>query len=335
MDKTKKKWIGRIILLIIIIIAAIYLFTWTGNIRCRSVPGMCGIYWGIQTLATGKSQPSVMIVYNPDDESGLGNPFLLQKILQDDKHIGIHPNLENIKHLSPEKLKGTSLVIVERSREVSTNSLEMFINYVAKGGRLIWIGDTGIELDDSIMTLGDSSDRLLTKGDIDGSYDGNTINGWARLNKHNYMIRFDEFLGVNYIGNFCDYQECITKTYDVPGYDSIKLVNKTPGHSNGVLVPSSRHPLVYGMRNYLQSRDDFAIVQQIRPNITPLKLDFGSKLFKDQNTSIGNSSVFPLIVVSNSNRVAYYAMPPEYLIEPDDKEKYYSVLENMIDGMVR
>jgi hypothetical protein len=28
-------------------------------------------------------------------------------------------------------------------------------------------------------------------------------------------------------------------------------------------------------------------------------------------------------------------MPPEYLIEDDDKEKYYSIIENMTYGMVK
>jgi hypothetical protein len=69
---------------------------------------------------------------------------------------------------------------------------------------------------------------------------------------------------------------------------------------------------------------------------TPLKLDFGSTHFDSEKISYGNEEgIFPLIILSNSNKVAYYAMPPEYLIEENDKEKYFSIIENMIYGMVK
>jgi hypothetical protein len=296
----------------------LYLFTWTGNLRCSKIPGLCGIYWGSQSLFTGKSQPSVLIVYNPYDEEGLGNPFLLKKALEDNKRVGVHPAIENINYLSPEKLKGYSLVIVEKSRQISTKNIEIFMNYVSKGGRLVWIGDAGVEIDDS--------DQLLTKGDIEGTYDSNIVGGWARLNNDNYMIRFDEFIGVSFISTYCTLKECSNKEYEIPDYTNEKIIVKYPNHQNGKLVPSSKHPLVYALRDYLQIKDDFAIVELIRPTITPLKLDFGSNLFIDTNTSYGTNGVFPFIVVSNSNRVAYYAIPPEYLIEEDDETGYYSII---------
>ena len=68
---------------------------------------------------------------------------------------------------------------------------------------------------------------------------------------------------------------------------------------------------------------------------TPLKLDYGSRLYKDSNVSYGSEGVFPLIILSNSNRVAYYAMPPEYLIQESDKDKYYSIVENMLYGLLK
>lgn len=321
-----KKQIWKIIIVVFMLIILLYLLVWAGTIRCRNVPGMCSLYWGTQTLITGKKQPSILIVYNPSDIDGLGNPYLLEKTIKDNKVIGMNVRLENINYLSEEKLKKEAMVIVTKSRNISTPKLEMFMNYVTRGGRLVWMADAGVETETS-------TDTYLTKGDIEGTFDGNVINGWARLNSENYMIRFDDFLGVSYKNNYCNIKECETKIYNVGG--SLQMEFKRPLSNNGVLVPSSEHPVVYGLRSYLEVKDNFSIVEVTKPMTTPLKLDYGSRLYKDQNVSYGEQGVFPLIVLSNSNRVAYYAMPPEYLIEEDDKAKYISVVENMMYGMLR
>lgn len=322
--KSNNGWVGKIIFLIILIIISLYALVWTGYVRCSSIPGMCSIYWGTQTILSGRQQPSVLIVYNPLDTNGLGNPYLLERLLSDKKSLGMHPNMENINYLSPEKLKNVSLVIVERSRKIATQKLEIFMNYVKKGGRLIWVGDAGVDIG--------NGDKLLTKGDIDGTVDGNTINGWARLNSDDYLIRFDSFLGVSYNTNYCNVKECTEKTYKIAPDSTKTITIKYPDHENGKLIPSSSHPFVYALKENLPIRDDFAIVTQITPNITPLKIDFGSKLVSDKGTF---EEVLPLIVISNANRVAYYALPPEYLAESDDKVKYTSIVENMINGMLK
>jgi hypothetical protein len=322
-----KKMILKTSIVILMIIILLYLLVWAGAMRCKTIPGMCSLYWGTQTLITGKQQPSILIVYSPSDTDGLGNPYLLEKNIRDNKSIGMNVRLENINYLSEEKLKNEAMVIVTRSRKISTPKIEMFIDYVSTGGRLVWIGDAGIEAETN-------QDILATKGDLEGSYDSNIISGWARIDSENYIIRFDNFLGVTYLTNYCQIKDCDEKTYDVSS--GIEITYKKPKTNNGVLIPSSDHRMVYGLRSYLGIKDDFAIVQTLKPMTTPLKLDYGSKLFSDEKIAYGNSDgVFPLIVLSNSNKVAYYALPPEYLIEEDDKDKYISILENMMYGMLK
>ncbi|MEI8364262.1 MAG: hypothetical protein WCF78_02295 [archaeon] len=327
MDDKQKKIVRRSLFVLLLLIILLFAMIWTGNLRCRSVPGMCNIYWGTQTLITGRTQPSILIIYDPNDQTGLGNPYLLNNIISDKKHLGLHPSLENINYMSPEKLKGVSLVIVERARSMSTNNLTMFQNYVSKGGRLIWIGDAGVDTKDRV-------DKYLTVGDVDGSYDGNIVGKWARLDNEGYMIRFDEFLGVSYVDTFCNVKDCKEKTYKINEYDNKSIIISYPDYSNGNLIPSPDHPLVYALKSTLPIRDNFAIVEVIGNNAVPLKIDYGSKLFKDTNTSVGGGDVFPAIVTSNSNKVAYYAIPPEYLSEDEDEDKYFSIIENMIDGMI-
>ena len=148
------------------------------------------------------------------------------------------------------------------------------------------------------------------------------------------MIRFDEFLGVSYVDTFCNVKDCKEKTYKINEYDNKSIIISYPDYSNGNLIPSPDHPLVYALKSTLPIRDNFAIVEVIGNNAVPLKIDYGSKLFKDTNTSVGGGDVFPAIVTSNSNKVAYYAIPPEYLSEDEDEDKYFSIIENMIDGMI-
>ena len=325
MDKKKKKIIWRIISVLLLVLILLILLVWTGNMRCSKIPGMCSLYWGTQSLITGKNQPTIMIVHDPSQKEGMGNPYLLQKYLKEGTKSRINASLENINYVSEDKLKGISLVIVDRAQTISTTKLEMFMNYVSSGGRLVWVGDSGVKQE--------TTDKLLTVGNIEGTYDNNTINGWARLNSEEYMIRFDQFLGVEYITTYCEIKECEKETYEIISGQTLEY--NRPKQYNGNLVPTKTHPLTYALNDYLKTKDDFVIVKETQSQITPLKLDYGSNIYNDANKSYGDTEVFPLIVLSNSNRVAYYAMPPEYLVEDDDKEKFTSIVENIIDGMLK
>lgn len=303
MDDNQKKWTGRIVFLVVILLITLYVLIWSGTIRCRVIPGGCSIYWGIQTLVTGKNQPSILILYDPSDNNAMGNPELLKSILSDRKIIGATVNMGNINYLSPDQLENTSLVIVDKARRISTLQLLTFIDYVGQGGRLVWIGDAGIE-----------------KARDDKYFDGNKDfypynNGWVRVTENNTLLKFNEFIGVNHITNFCDIKNC------------------GPTVMTGKLIPQGKNPLVFGLSPNLQIYDNYSIVRIIdQKSPVPLKIDYSTNLFDDNQNNYG--SVFPGIVTTNSNRVAYYALPPEYLVEENDKEKYISVISNMFDGMV-
>ncbi|HOZ35476.1 MAG TPA: hypothetical protein PLK55_00635 [archaeon] len=303
--QSEYKWLVRIIFLLIIIVAALFVFIWTGTIRCRSIPGGCNVYWSVMTIVTGKQQPSVLILYDPTDQKGLGNPELLKDLLTDRKGVAIHPSLADIRYLNSEQLKNVSLVVVEKARKISTLQLMTMRNYIAQGGRIVWIGDAGIEHNE------DKGDLLYVGPENEKK------NGWVRLTDANMIIFFNRTLGVNYVANFCDIRDC-----DVGD------------KFTGKLMPSSdTHPLVYGLKPNLPISDNYSIVTLIEPNPVPLKIDFGANLRDTNNNGYGD--IFDAIVTSNSNRVAYYAIPPEYLAEDKDGEnKYFSIIYNMFEGMV-
>jgi regulator of extracellular matrix RemA (YlzA/DUF370 family) len=303
--QSEYKWLVRIIFLLIIVIIALFIFIWTGTIRCRTIPGGCSVYWGVMTLITGRQQPSVLILYDPTDQKGLGNPELLKELLSDRKGVAVHPSLADIRFLNSEQLKNISLIIVEKARKISTLQLLTIRNYISQGGRVVWIGDAGVEIN-------------ADKGDMHYiGIENKEENGWVRLTDANVIIFFNRTLGVNYVSTFCEIRDC------------------TVGDKfTGKLVPSSQtHPLVYGLKPNLSIYDNYAIINLVEPNPVPLKIDFGANLRDQNNTSYGD--IFDAIVTSNSNRVAYYAIPPEYLAEERDGEnKYLSIIYNMFDGMV-
>jgi hypothetical protein len=297
--KPTKTWIGRGLFLLLLIIITLYVLVWTGNMRCGKVPFMCEVYWGTQTVITGRTQPSILVISDPSDIEALGDAEFLVSLLNERKISDVRAQYANINYLSASQLEFVSLIIVTNARKISTTNLLTFITYVNQGGRLIWIGDAGTE-----------------KTEYDEYYENpitGKINGWERVTEDNMLIRFNGFLGVDYITRFCNIKSCSENT------------------STGKLVADTDHRLTKGISPNLLVYDDYAIVKLIEPNDTPLKIDFGSGLIDDNSKNYGD--VFPAIITSNSNRVAYYAIPPEYLNKRE--ERYQLIIENLVHGMLR
>ncbi len=298
--KSSKVWIGRGVFLLFLLIVTLYVLIWTGNMRCSNAPFMCEIYWGTQTIVTGRTQPSILILSDPAENSGLGNAEVLLSLLNDRTISNVRAQSANINYLSSDQLKNVSLIIVTEAKTISTTNLLTFMTYVNQGGRLIWIGDAGTQ-----------------KTEYDQEYT-NPVTGitkaWERVTEDEMLIRFNAFLGVDYVGNFCDMKDC------------------SPQVSNGKLVADSDHRLTRGLKPNLMVYEDYSIVRLTEPNPTPLKVDFGSSMI--DNNAKNHGQIFPVIITSNSNRVAYYAIPPEYL-NLREGERYQLIIENLIEGMLR
>jgi hypothetical protein len=348
------KDVSHVIILVALVGALFFLLTWSGVMKCRTVPGWCNIYWDI----VRGGQPRIMIVYG---DSGMGNPDLLKETLADPTHAGIFATLEHIDRVSLGNLKQYDLVIVEKARQISSEKLKMFMDYVNGGGRLVWTGDSGTESESVIRNpdgtaTGNSKEFLFM--DEDPSLDTNEhllVGPWARK-FGTTVVAFHEFLGVQYLTNYC----------------SIKPCQGRPWQGKLVTSADREHPLVYALRTDLVLRGDFAIVEDVPSAITTrvLTLDWMSNLiastpsgprlpdfnysdygvsdsrytggfdqtqfrWPDSNrTDFGRN--FPLIVTSGyGERVAYYAVPPEQFVEPDQPQKYYSIVENLYYGMLR
>ena len=297
------KVIGLVVLLVIIL----FVLTWTGLVKCSQVPYWCDVY----EMVLG--QPRVLIVYG---DSGLGNPEALKLMLQDPRTVGANAvDLTHIDRLSLGNLKQYKLVIVEKSRVMSTEQLEMFRDYVwYNGGRLVWIADAGVEKAES--DIKNVTDANGAAANLDAA--------WVRVkdNDTEYdVIAFDEFLGISFIGNYCTERDCVNDNFTVG-----KILSENTGN----------HPLIYGSSPALNlkiNKDrDFSIVKQF-PNASTsnrvLTLDIGGKT---QGKAHEIERYLPMIVTSQSGeRVAYYAYPPEYFALDNN---YNTYIKNMYYGML-
>lgn len=319
------------LILIALVFVLLFLLTFTGVMKCSQLPLMgeawCNVYWGVKTFATGG--PRILIVYG---NSGLGNPTgfgngSLEDLLADPTILGVHADTIEVDKVNFGNLRNYDMVIVDRAKQIETKQLRAFIDYAMQptGGILVWTGDAGTE-------LGPSDHYLYTK-DKDPDADVNEVIGpWSRKDGE-YMVSFDELLGLKPIDadnvTFCELTSC-------PGGKPILVGNLET-------EPSGSHPLINGISRalplYVFNGEDFALVETLSGILTTqvLSLDFGGDIGTpsyDLNRSV------PLIVTSGiGERIVYYALPPEYFANPRlaefGKGRYFLPIENMYYGNLK
>jgi len=325
-------------ILIVMLVVLLYLLTWTNVMRCRTIPGWCDVYWAV----TRGGQPKILIVAGNE---GLGDPYLLKDALADPNYIHVLAQVQDISTVNLGNLKNYDLVIVEKARKISTAKLKAFVDYVNGGGRLVWTGDAGTELD--------TDDQFLYKDERTEDDPHELIGPWARRDGEN-QVNFDQMISVEYLTNYCMIKRCMSST---------------PWQGILVTDPERQHPLVYGLKQGLSMRGDFAIVKELGDSISTrvLSLDWQSniigtggtdysRIVADNNSpstsgypdepnradynfyvpSRDYKKIIPIVVTSGyGERVAYYAIPPEQFVAPEQTEKYYSIIENLYIGMLK
>jgi len=300
----------HIITLIVLIVLIIGILTWGGIIKCSAIPGWCGIYYFVM------GDPNILIVYG---DTGLGDPFVLQKAIEHPQYLGKRADIVHLKNISPGYLKKYKLVIVDRAKVMSTQQMNLFIEYASQGGKLVWIGDAG--------TVPVEGDKLLLYSEREGSGEDKPIGPWARkLNKDdgNYMVQLDKLLSVEFIGNYCDVKDCQD---DLP---FIGYLRKAPGET---------HDLILGLDPNFEMRGDFSLVTKRFDsyNNEVLTVDALSSIIdakgdvNPKGTNYGDT--FTVIMISSPSglgeSVVYYSIPPETFLMEGQAKKTYLLIENM------
>lgn len=281
------------------------LITWSGVISCRDIPGWCSVYY------TVKGPPKTLIVFG---DNGLGDPAELAKLLRDPRFTAAtNISQQEVDYVSAGNLKQFDLVIVTRSKQMSTDKLRAFMEYVDAGGRLVWTGDAG--------TMLTNDDLFLYADDVDENATHTLISPWARKDlEEGIAVRFDQYLSADYLGNYCDFRDCTIFT---------------ASQQVGNLVPESGadHRLIYGIANNLKLYGDFSLVEDIGIGSTRvLSVDTQTLLRDKENEELGR--VFPIIITSGiGEKIVYYALPPELFAQ--EPMLYQQFLVNLYNGMLR
>ena len=331
----------RVLVLLLLIFALLFILTFTGVMKCSQVPVMgeqwCDVYWFFKTIATGK--PKVLIVYG---DTGLGNPIdgegSLRELLANPQITGVQTDTLHVSRVNIGNLRGYDIVIVDRARQIETKQLQAFIEYATgpTGGTLVWTGDAGTQLgpDDQYLHEEERNGTLVEGKKVDEK-DLKVIGPWARK-IGDLMVPFDELLGVELVNNtsptYCQLISC-------KGGQPIYVGNLEP-------EPSATHPFVKGMGTtlplYIMPGEDFAVVQTMPGGVVTevLSLNFGSKYVMVEGKRVDLNKSVPLIVTSGlGERVIYYSMPPEYYANPSlakaGKPVFLLPVENLYYGIIK
>jgi hypothetical protein len=244
-------------LLIALLVSLWFVVSWYFGCDVIPVPYSCDAYWGITRFADG-GKARVLIVYG---DGGLGDHQLLESVLQSPTSIGARPVSMHIDRVTGGNLRDYDLVIVEEAKQLSTAELKMFMDYVTGGGRLVWTGDAGTALE--------TGDQVLFEFERPGGNDQNAVlSPWARK-QGDSVIAFDEFLGVNFIGNFCELKRCA-------GTPQVGILS----------APDRTHDLVRAIRPDLKMFGNFSVVQTRKDAYTNTVLvsDTFSDIISDTDT---------------------------------------------------
>jgi hypothetical protein len=122
--------------LVVLVLVLLFVLANFGYIRACDIPGFSGVYYGI------KGTPQIAIVSGTD---GTGDPEYMQGLVQ--ASTNQYPPLLELEQVPDSAaLDGYDIVIVEHARTIPTKVLWAFKDFVYRGGKLVWIGDSGTAL---------------------------------------------------------------------------------------------------------------------------------------------------------------------------------------------
>ncbi len=171
----------HVFLIALLLIAALTLATRFGFVQCGQIPYWCEGYHRIMSAVLGRTYPSILILYG---DEGMGDPEKLRHYLYETCHLYV--DKEHIRYLSPGNLNQYDVIIVEHAKYMTAEQLSALWDFVANGGKLIFVADSGTEGNDILRE------------------ENAPINPWDRETEDE-VIRFGKHvLGLRYLGNYCD-----------------------------------------------------------------------------------------------------------------------------------
>lgn len=300
----------RLLVLFVLFLVLVWVLIYTGLLGCNFLPGGCELYY---QFVKGRS-PKVLIAYS---DYGLGDPHKLEQILSERSLLGSKVSSIDISLLSYGTISNYDLIVVERAKKICSDKLKLFQYYVSSGGRLVWTGDAGTELCDG--------DALLLESQRKEGGKEMPIGPWARVD-FDRQLSFDETLGLEYFGNYCEFNDC-----------------KVSAFSGYFEVSDFDNKLTYGLSPRIKFNGDYALVKAkkgsnvkivaVIDSISNVLLSSDNKPWLEKGKQYDLGKKQPFIVTNGvGERIAYYAAPIEsfYIGE----EKYKALIEQLYYGMI-
>lgn len=176
----------NLIILAITLLIALTLATRFGLIYCGQIPYWCDAYRTIMRAVLSRNYPSVLIAYG---ESGMGDYNVLHNYIR--RNCRIYVRAVPITRLGPGNLEKFDVVIVERAKKLDAEHFEMLWDFVAGGGKLVFVGDAGTDDDRNGATF---------------YAENNVPNPWDRVKPDGTVIAFgSDLLGLRYLGDVNGY----------------------------------------------------------------------------------------------------------------------------------
>ncbi|MBI4210239.1 MAG: hypothetical protein HY544_01895 [Candidatus Diapherotrites archaeon] len=324
MDENMRKNVVHLVILFVLLLALAGVLVYTGIVSCNVVPGGCEIYYKIKDGARA-GQPQVLIAYG---DSGLGDNQKLGTVFSNPDILRAQVREMHVDRLSYGNVRDYDLIIVTHAKTICSDKLKVFQYFVNSGGRLVWTGDagTGLCTADAAGRY-PASDTLLLDKERNQGGTSTPIGPWARKDGKS-QLSFDELLGVEYKGNYCEFSKC------------------AQGQVAGTIeVTNTSHKLTYGLSPAIPFTGDFAVVEFRKSDNVRLiaTLDYGTDFlgkstgqpWLESGKTYNFGRNLPFIVASQvGERAAYYAVPIESLVSEEQPQKNKALLEQMYYGML-
>ncbi len=127
--------------LVVVLLVVLTKFQW---IHCSIIPGWCNVYCNVIT----RSHAQVALIYGPPGD-GIGNPVaddLETRGSFENEIRSLRPDIALLPiskdDLSVGLLKRYDVVILERARTLSSRQITTLVDFVQRGGTLVFVGDS-------------------------------------------------------------------------------------------------------------------------------------------------------------------------------------------------
>ena len=301
------------VIIAVLLIGALFLATRFGLISCAQIPFWCDGYHFILSKVLGRPYPLVLLVYG---DSGMGNPQYLSAFLEN--QCNLHVDTEPLAAMSAGNLSHYDVVIVEHARTMNADQMRMLWDYVAKGGKLLFVGDSGtvsenpayyVYVGGGVPVSTEANHARSEGGDSNSLVDGNRgiiLNPWDRYDSFGRLVLFGKkMLGLQYVGNICSSD----------GKPSDSGEPRTCSLAGRVLVYNDT--LTSGLPTSFSMNCNFAVVK-----------DYGFSVFGPHTTLLAYHTGAPFrgvqppypILVRTGYRIVYSAFPPECLLQSENTE---------------